>query len=266
MSKRSKNKVNKARRAKAKKPQSTQERKVVKNRFGLPVRPGYCTACTEFDKHAAVTKRETIDTYGKTVAEILCPYCIERTWPWSDMLTIPYVAEWQCDADGNYIAFHGTAYCFVPDILRDGLQPKRKSGLVYFSPYDLRAETYAKSWAVGMHACGVTNEIRASMLSFSLSEDERCHREDFSDFAVLRSVAPSELSEESIDLSDLSPETSDYIGLLRSFMSIVGFYLDPYREHAWYAKMHKRAVVRLDELRESVSPVVFFRARYVSVA
>ncbi len=266
MSKRDKNKVNTARRAKAKKPQSTQQRKVVKNRFGIPVRPGHCTACTAFDEHAAVTKRETIDTNGKTVAEILCPYCIERKWPWSDKPTIPYLAEWQYDADGNYIAFHGTAYCFVPDILRDGLHSKRESGMVYFSPYPLRAETYAKSWAVGMHACGVTNEIRASLLSFPFLEDEGYHREDFSDYAVLRSVAPSELSEESIDLSDLSPETSDYIGLLQSFASIVGFYLDPYREHAWYVKMYNRAAVRFDELRESVSPVVFFRARYVSVA
>lgn len=267
MSKRDKKKVGEARRAKAKKPQRTHQPKVVKNHLGMRMRPAHCTACTAFDEHAAETGWETVDTRGKVAAEILCTFCVKQPIPWLGSPPMPYACEWQHDSYGNHRAFHGTAYCFMEDILRNGLQPKRESGMVYFSPYVARAETYAKSWAVGMHACGVTDELRACVLWFSLPEDEAYCQEDAYDFSVVRSVEHSELSEEMIiDFSDLSPETSDYIGYLQSLITIVGFYSDPYREDASHVKMHKRAVVRFNELRESVSPVVFFRSRYVPKA
>lgn len=267
MGKRDKKKVGEACRAKAKKPQRAHQRKVVKNHLGMRMRPAHCTACTAFDEHATETGFKTVDTRGKVAAEILCTFCAKQPIPWRGSPAMSYACEWEHDAYGNYRAFHGTAYCFVQDILRHGLQPKRESGMVYFSPYVARAETYAKSWAVGIHACGVTDELRACVLWFSLPEDEAYSQEDAFDFSVARSVAHSELSEEIlIDLSGLSPETSDYIGYLQSFATIVGFHLDPYREEKSYLEMHKRAQMRFNELRESVSPVVFFRSRYVPKA
>ncbi len=157
----------------------------------------------------------------------------------------------------DFVAYHGTAAMFLSDILSKGLVPQRKLGLVYFSPLKERAETYAKSWAVGMHAGGATKSPCGSVLSFPLRDDDELHQEQSCDFAVYGSVAPTDLREESyIDLSHLSQDTPEYMGYLLNFIGVAGWTEDAYHGRNPFEEVLRRASECYDHLHKTVPGTV----------
>ena len=192
----------------------------------------------------------------------LCSVCYKRVRGVLSAMTEEYSRRGNDDIHST--GYHGTASVFLPDILDNGLVPRRVSGQVYYSPCASRAETYAKSWAVGMHAGGAASSSGGVVLSFSILEDDECKRVQRSDWVVSRSVAPAELAVENrIDLGDLRQDTAEYIGYLRNFIGVVDWQLDAYRDGNQFAKMLRRARDCYDRLFNSVPITVLRDAIYV---
>ncbi len=181
----------------------------------------------------------------------LCSDCHKRVRSAISAMTEEYARRG--DDDSHSTAYHGTASVFQSGILDNGLVPRRVSGRVYYSPFASRAEVYAKSWAVGMHAGGAASSLRGVVLSFSILEDDECMQVQRSDWVVSRSVSPAELTVvKRLDLGNLRQDTAEYLGYLRNFIGIVGLEEDAYRECNPFAEVLRRARACHVRLEKSV--------------
>lgn len=232
-------------------------------RFGNPTTFGYITrrvSCCTYCNEPGLRDSKNIAYCPPNLP--LCSECHKRL-P-EALSAINEKTQREIDQNTNNTAYHGTASLFLPYILEKGLVPCRMGGEVYYSPSASRAETYAKSWAVGMHAGNASDSMGGVIVSFPIFGDDNPRREQRSDFAIPRSVAPTELAvEKRIDLGGLRQDSAEYIGYLKNFVGIVDWESDAYRDGNAFADVLRCATACRDRLEKSVPNSVLRDTIYV---
>lgn len=138
----------------------------------------------------------------------------------------------------NLITYHGTINPNVSVIRSQGLQSYRKSGLVYVTFEWARAATYARCWAVGLHAAGEIDKPVGAVLTLELPTDKRIRTGRNDDAAVRGHIAPQAIhGVELIDCSGIDEPTR--VGLAVKLMGIIQFRDDPPTRPMWKGTLKK---------------------------
>ncbi len=110
-----------------------------------------------------------------------------------------------------------------------------------------------------MHAGDGSDSMGGVVVSFPILDDDVRRPEQRSDFAIRRSVAPSQLAVENrISLGDLPQDTAEYIAYLSNFIGIVAWRRDAYCGRNPFGQILQRARACYARLMNS-TPIAVLR-------